>query len=426
MAAAMAEAVPGLLPSETSSRDFLVNPSLPQVKSKVAAYTINRDKAVNRLAFAAASNMEDFNIDVKDSSGNVNSKCSPAFYAAVAKPSLEALPSDWSSDPVAGCVASTSTGPTVLQDNTSLNQNTQLKIHISTNSPTPTLLGSVCIHLHNTTCLVQIQGAKRAPDHSSLAVWAVQNIILPLWSKHSCEIRYGPEVVEFIHRSIIAAFAGAPKGPVSSAAAIKTYSGPPTCGHCKKTIAKNLTPVLCAKQGCGKFFHKVDQPLHICTPLPRSPSAALLKNQHAQQSRSLDPPNYREVPPEIDIDSEVDSDDESSSRSPPSPTFQPVNTVSIRPSNLTTPVPLPPTGQQLLQEAVVSLQSLQSQEQLPALQYQSTAPEETVSPNQTSFTGQGPPQQSLSLQQPLAPVQSQASQQSVRPRNNRANPQHPS
>ena len=116
--------------------------------------------------------MEDFNVEVKDAVGNVNVKCSPAFYAAVAKPALEALPPNWRSDPVSGCIASAPTGPTVLQDTTSIHQNTQLKFHISTDSKTPTLLGTVFIHLHNTTCIVHIQGGKRAPDQRSLAVWA--------------------------------------------------------------------------------------------------------------------------------------------------------------------------------------------------------------------------------------------------------------
>ena len=200
----MAEAVQGILPPETSS-DFPVNKPHPKVKSKVAFYALNREKVVNQLAAAASSNMEDFDIDVKDSSVNVNLKCSPAFYVPVAKPALESLPPNWSSDPVGGCVGNCPAGATVLQDITNIHQNSQLKINISTNNSTPTILGAVCIHLHNTTCLVQIQGGKRAPDQRSLAVWAVENIILPLWSKFSSETGFGPEVIAFIHKSILAA-----------------------------------------------------------------------------------------------------------------------------------------------------------------------------------------------------------------------------
>ena len=379
---------------------------------------------MNRLAAAASSNMEDFDIDVKDSSGNVNLKCSPAFYAAVAKPALETLPPNWSSDPVAGCVGTSPVGATVLQDTTNIHQNSQLKINISTHTSPPTLLGAVCIHLHNTTCLVQIQGGKRAPDQRSLAVWSVENIILPLWSKFSRDTGFGPEVIAFIHKSILSAVSGPCKKPMSSASTIQTHAGPPTCGHCKKTIAKNLQPVLCSKQGCGKFFHKVDQPLHICIPVPRSPSVALQKQHQAPLTSAPNPPSYREARPQIDIDSENESDEEApESQSSP---LQSVNTIAIRPSSLTANSSVAPTGQQLLQEVVASLQGDQQVVPYPA---PATAHNVIQQPAQSPggagaahspATSQGALQQSLSLQPPLAP-----SQASVRSKNSRTRPATP-
>ena len=320
------------MPPDTSCDPPAIQPP-PKVKTKAAPYAINRDKVVNRLAAAASSSMEDFNIDVKDSSGNVNLKCSPAFYAAVAKPALEALPPDWSSDPVAGCIATSPAGPTVLQDVTNIHQNSQLKMNISTHSPTPTLLG---------------------------------------------------------------------------------------------TIAKNLIPVLCSKQGCGKFFHKVDQPLHICIPVARSPSTVLQKRQQAPDTSVQNTPSYRDARPEIDIDSDADS--EVDFTEPQSSPTQSVNMVALRPSTLAPLSSLPPTGQELLQEAVASLQV--PQQALASLQVPQQAVASLQAPQQgdqqvapTPINEAGVLQQSLSLQPPLAPLQ--VVQQAVRPKNSRARPAAP-
>ena len=79
-------------PSLTSDHDTLEKQYPVLGKTIVAPHAINREKALNKLALAALSDMSDFTVEVNDSCGNVNMKCSPAFYAAVAKPALEALP----------------------------------------------------------------------------------------------------------------------------------------------------------------------------------------------------------------------------------------------------------------------------------------------------------------------------------------------
>ena len=344
MAAALQQSL-----SHTSDNDSFEKQFPVLGKTIVAPHAINREKALNKLASAALSDMSDFTVEVNDSCGNVNMKCSPAFYAAVAKPALEALPPNWSSDPVGGCTCSLLTSPTILQDITALNQHTQLKIHVNTNTSPPSALGHVTIHLHNTQHMVQVQGKKRAPDQKSLAVWSVQNLIVPLWKKASSDVNFGPEVVQYINQSVIALASGTARSAASTASSIRSVPGKSTCSYseCKRnTIAKNLTPILCTKKHCGKFFHIKCEPKHTCLPISRTPAGAIPKTLSGSKHLQFNSPSFLKARQQLNIESDGESDEE------PSPEaldhIPHKNSVALRPSCLPPRPPAPFSGPHLV------------------------------------------------------------------------------
>ena len=65
-------------------------PSDQPLDPNVAPFTLNKTKQIQRLV-NDASRENDIEFECNNSNTNINIKCSPGFYAAVAKPSLSGL-----------------------------------------------------------------------------------------------------------------------------------------------------------------------------------------------------------------------------------------------------------------------------------------------------------------------------------------------
>ena len=124
--------------------------SMQEPNVQEAPYALNQDRLAANLLSAASSELPDLAITVNDNGGNVNLQCSPAYFVAVAKPTLLSLNTGFKKT-VSGFSISMSSKPTTTKDVNKLLQNTLLKFSILTNSQASTGVGKVSIHLHTST-----------------------------------------------------------------------------------------------------------------------------------------------------------------------------------------------------------------------------------------------------------------------------------
>ena len=149
--------------------------------SRSTSYALNKENLVSNLVKDASLD-QDILCEFNCGGQNVNVKCSSGFYAAVAKPTLSSI-SDGHCLTVQGIVASVTSSGNDMTDTNGLSVNTLLKISLRTATTPPCILGSLSIHLHHTTRLVQIQGNFKMPDSSLGPVWFAEHVVLRGWRR---------------------------------------------------------------------------------------------------------------------------------------------------------------------------------------------------------------------------------------------------
>ena len=165
--------------ANTSSNQpaLLTTQAATPLPTGLAPYHLNHDKQAARVASDASR--ENMQITINNNDTDVNLQCSTGFFIVVAQP----------------CLSSISKGSTKQYSNIQVfcsdffKQVDQggfldfLRISFELFEPDHSLLGKVCVHMRNTTRLVQIQGSAKMPDKTTAAVWFAENVLVDKFTK---------------------------------------------------------------------------------------------------------------------------------------------------------------------------------------------------------------------------------------------------
>ena len=233
--------------------------------SRSTSYALDKGSLVSNLVKDARLD-QDILCEYNCGGHNVNVKCSSGFYAAVAKPTLSTI-SEGHTLTVQGIVASVTSSGTDMTDTNGLSVNTLLKISLRTATTPACILGSLSIHLHHTTRLVQIQGSFKMPDSTLGPVWFAEHVVLPMFKERG---KSSSQHIQSINNAILSLKTGGSGS--SNAQMLPDISSDKRCGGCLNLFTKRTTPIPCT--GCAKFFHKrncwkshTSCPLSPLTPL---------------------------------------------------------------------------------------------------------------------------------------------------------------
>ena len=213
---------------------------------------LNKPKQLKRLG--KDTTREDFCITVSPSNKNVNIECSTGFYAQVVIPGLKDLI-------IGSCVVVA--GVTVActdivgkVDAVGSNVNTVLHFRLQ-EVKEKAHMGSVVVHLHHSTRLVQVQGGV-LPDKSSIPVWFVEHFLIHRLSKLAAS-----------QSQEISAFNQAVRNMLAKSTT--SDENQRICGGCKLTFDRRSVPEFCTS--CAKHFHKhkcFTSQVHQCPDITRS------------------------------------------------------------------------------------------------------------------------------------------------------------
>ena len=230
----------------TSSSVMAITTTTTTTSTRSTSYALNSENLVSNLV-RDASLVQDIICEFNCGGQNVNIKCSSGFYAAVAKPSLCSI-SEGHSLTVQAIVATVTTPGTDTTDMNGLAVNTLLKISLKTASTPASILGSLTIHLHHTTRLIQIQGNFKMPDSTPGPVWFAEHVALPMFKERG---KFSSHHILGINNAILSLQHGNTQSvqrPLPEVPANKR------CGGCQRAFNGKACPMPCPD--CAKFFHK--------------------------------------------------------------------------------------------------------------------------------------------------------------------------
>ena len=268
---------------------------------------------------------------------NVNVKLSSGFYAAVAKPALCSI-SNGHSLTTKGIISSVSTSGLDTADINGLAVNRLLKITLRTASSPSCTLGTLTIHLHHTTRLIQIQGSFMMPDSTMAPIWFAENLLLPMFKERGAA---STPHIQSINNAILSL------KPTQLQPNPKPLPDNPSkkCGGCLKNFSGNACPMPCT--ACAKFFHKTScWKSHHCGDLTAQGASSVPPAPRLSSFSALPPLIHRSLPVKraaanitnLDIGSDDDDDDDATVMVDRQPAL------SIHPSVLpytTAPLPSP-------------------------------------------------------------------------------------
>ena len=149
----------------------------PTYKTRRATFALNKKKQTTNLKKDALINM--FEVVINNHDENVSVKCSSGFFLEVINPGFLEL-SQQASDPkkplvIDGIVLNCSNERASL-DNSDLQFNTVYFFSLSDSNNLSVVLGTVTIHCHKTSKLVQLQGSKLIKG-TKAPVWFYNNVL---------------------------------------------------------------------------------------------------------------------------------------------------------------------------------------------------------------------------------------------------------
>ena len=171
---------------DINNLDHADNHSFGQIKTNnKASFSMNKGKQLKKLCLD--TEILDVSIEVSPSLKNVNIKCSTGYYFQVVAPAVRGLDVGCEIDVSKIKVKCVDKVGKVDAEGSGLN--TRFKFILFDEQK---FVGSVTMHLHHTTRLVQVQGSSILPDKSLAPIWFVQNfmqhILSPLAATKSDEV----------------------------------------------------------------------------------------------------------------------------------------------------------------------------------------------------------------------------------------------
>ena len=150
---------------------FDFDDSLPSGSVRHANYALNQTKQTTKIVEDAA--IDDYSVSINNSDQNITIKCSSGFYLQVAKPCFTTL-KDGSVMNKASIAISLDDVKVTLDKN---NVEATHLLHFSFMSNMSSC-GGVRVHLHHSTCTIQMQGSHVMPDKTRAPVWFLNAIVL--------------------------------------------------------------------------------------------------------------------------------------------------------------------------------------------------------------------------------------------------------
>ena len=292
--------------------------------TRSTTYALNPNSLMSNLV-RDASLAYDILCESNSHGHNVNVRSSSGFYAAVAKPALCSL-SNGHSLTTNGIISTVATSGMDTADINGLIVNRLLKISLRTATVPSCTLGTLSIHLHHSTRLIQIQGSFMMPDSTMAPIWFAENLLLPMFKERGAS---SSSHIQSINNAILSLQTTRGQSEQGS------LPGNPMkeCGGCLKNFTGNACPMPCTS--CAKFFHKTS-----CWKTHRCGDSF----SHGISSATSAPPSFSSLPPLTQRSHpkkraaanithfEIDSDDDDEPEAPATIGRQP--TISIHPDLL--------------------------------------------------------------------------------------------
>ena len=218
--------------------------SEPSVLVRNHNFTLNREKQVSSLAQDTA--IDDFEILINNKDTNVNLKCSPGFYAEVARPAMSSFMQGTKF--LIGSVHVNCFHIAFNRDSTGVEESRVLHLDLGDGGRHPPQ-AKVTLTLHHTTRLLQIQGGTTMSDKSKAASWFLHHYVK---QKFDFEAKLKKYDISKFNKAIDELF---------TESQTFLFNKGHSCGHCHKLFTAKATPVLCPL--CLKQTHK-----SRCLPCP--------------------------------------------------------------------------------------------------------------------------------------------------------------
>ena len=204
-------------------------------------------------------------------------KCSPAFMAAIALPSLLTIGSPGGSTYtrlVKDVLVTQPKIPVQHHDLAGFIDHHLVQFDLSNNSTPPSVIGHLSVHIYHGNRLVQVQSLNKVPDGRTAAVWFSDEILCPLFQARAKTINFDSAAINRIHQGIINAFSDT---SCSTSDGLSLNPGAKSCFTCKGKFTKAAKVTYCGD--CQQSYHKQKKCSdHNCIPvidlaLPRPPPA---------------------------------------------------------------------------------------------------------------------------------------------------------
>ena len=206
-------------------------------------YILNKERQVSNHIEDA--NKPDIEIVLNNSAKNINMMCNSGFYSEVALQTFSGFSVNFTHMIGNVQVKCIEHSPSIDQSGLAANLVSKFIISVGTK-----LIGSITVHLHNTTRNVQIQGGSTMPDGSTAAVWFLMNCVKPWFQQRAINKRVN---IDSVNEAILAI-------PTASSDSSATSSA--ACGKCLNPFRGKSKPTLCFY--CKKYFHSQSKCKHKC------------------------------------------------------------------------------------------------------------------------------------------------------------------
>ena len=204
------------------------------------SYALNPQHLFGNLV-RDAQRSSDIECVANNNDENINVQCSAGFYAAIAKPIMCSISADHSLT-VQGIVVTLSSYEIDTKDTSGLLVNRLLKFSLRTATIPTAIIGSLTIHLHHTSRLIQIQGSCVMPDSTPATIWFTENVLLPIFKQRG---NASATQIQEINNAIIA---------LTKDNNTMCTPASKRCGGCSRAFSTRNTPIPCPT--CAMFFHK--------------------------------------------------------------------------------------------------------------------------------------------------------------------------
>ena len=265
----------GLLGQQGGGASSVPGSPSPAIQAKMAVFsggtelvldhTLNQVKQTNQVIANTSKTAVSFEPSTNGS--NVNIDCNSGFYFHVARPAFSQLSKGYQFNHPATSFYLSEVTPHL--DHTMTEQGRLVKFTFFNGG----VQQSLSVHLHHTTCKVQVQGGAIMPDRTTAAVWFVRNFIHDSFTSLAQSNRH--RIDEF-HKSLMDLVPDQSSSLPARSRKSTSSSDKGICIQCNKPLRKTARPPPpCPTGQCQGSLHSSCLKAHIrkpATPLALFPA----------------------------------------------------------------------------------------------------------------------------------------------------------